>query len=346
MHLVAHDDLSRLATKILLQTGAGIDVSGEVAAHLVESDLRGHGSHGVRLLPIYLDHARRGLLNVHAHATLTRDRDAISCFDGGSGLGRVVGREVMDAALARAAEHGLACTALRNAHHLGRIGAYAEHCASAGYVSVHFVNVVGHDPLVAPFGGCERRLSTNPFCVAVPRPDADPIVLDMATSAIAYGKVRVAHARGTAAPDGSLLDAAGRPSTNPAVMFEQPMGALRSFGGYKGYGLALVCELLAGALAAQWTIQPEHERPGTIINNMLSVVLDPEAFGPRARFEHEVSELAHYVLGARPTPDCERVRTPGQPEREVRTHRLAHGIPLDETTWTSLNDTADQPSQN
>ncbi len=337
MKRIRHHELIRLASTVLRCTGATHEVADEVAAHLVESDLRGHGSHGVRLLPIYLEHAQRGLLDVEAHATLGSQRGAISCFDGGAGFGRIVGREVMDAALARVAEHGFACTALRNAHHLGRIGAYAERCADAGYVSIHFVNVVGHDPLVAPWAGRERRLSTNPLCVAVPREGAAPFILDMATSAIAYGKVRAAHARGAAVPAGSLIDQAGHPSTDAAVMFERPMGAMRCFGGYKGFGLAMVCELLAGALATQWTIQPEHERPGTIINNMLSVLLDPEAFGPRASFEREVERLAGYVLSARAVPDSGPVRLPGDPEQDARADCLARGVPIDDVTWDFLH---------
>ena len=120
---------------------------------------------------------------------------------------------------------------------LGRIGTYAERCGDAGMVSVHFVNVVGHAPLVSPWGSRERRLQTNPFCVAVPRDDDSPIVLDMATSAIAMGKVRVAYMSGKAVPEGALLDHEGMPTTDPRTMFEAPVGALGPFGTYKGYGL-------------------------------------------------------------------------------------------------------------
>src|SRR4029450_2103420 len=143
------------------------------------------------------------------------------------------------------------CVGLRNAHHLGRIGAYGEPCGRAGLVSIHFANVVGHEPQVSPWGGRERRMTTNPFCCVVPQESAPPIVLDMATSAIALGKVRVAFLKGEPVPDGVLVDAEGKPTNDAEVMYQAPFGALGPFGQHKGYGLALMCELLGGALAGE-----------------------------------------------------------------------------------------------
>lgn len=340
--LINAEPLCRFVTEILLSAGAAQAAAKETADHLVLANLKGHDSHGVGMVPTYVGNIARGNLDPGAHMAVRRDTGSVVLVDGCFGFGQVVGREAADLAIARSRETGLVCVGLRNAHHLGRIGTYAERCAAAGLVSVHFVNVVGHDPLVSPWGSPERRLQTNPFCVAVPRDDKSPIVLDMATSAIAMGKVRVAYMSGKAVPDGALLDHEGMPTTDPRTMFEAPLGALSPFGTYKGYGLALMCELLGGGLAGEWTMQPGHERVGTVVNNMLMFVLDPHAFGGHASFQREVLAMVDYVKGAAPRNGFDRVRVPGEPESEAMAKRSAEGIPIDENSWRALLDAAQE----
>ena len=340
--LIKAEPLCRFVTEIFRSTGAAEALAKETADHLVLANLKGHDSHGVGMVPTYVGNIMRGNLDPDAHMAVRRDTGAVVLADGCFGFGQVVGREAADLAIARARETGLVCVGLRNAHHLGRIGTYAERCADAGLVSVHFVNVVGHDPLVSPWGSRERRLQTNPFCVAVPRDDDSPIVLDMATSAIAMGKVRVAYMSGKAVPEGALLDHEGMPTTDARTMFEAPLGALGPFGTYKGYGLALMCELLGGGLAGEWTMQPGHERVGTVVNNMLMFVLDPQAFGGHEAFQREVLAMVDYVKGAAPRNGFDRVRIPGEPESEAMAKRSAEGIPIDENSWGALLDAARQ----
>jgi uncharacterized oxidoreductase len=288
------------------------------------------------MVPAYVGNIRAGHLNVNAEAEVVRDRGSVLLIDGHFGFGQVVGAEAARLAIERARETGVVCAGVRNCHHLGRIGSYGEQCGHAGMVSVHFVNVVGHGPLVAPFAGRDRRMSTNPFCCVVPRGDAPPIVLDMATSAIAQGKVRVAYMKGVAVPDGALIDHAGQPTSDPHVMFEAPFGALGPFGAHKGYGLAVMCELLGGGLAGQWTAQPEQPRENTIVNHMLMMVLDPEAFGGVEGFHAEVSAMVDYLHATTPAEGADRVRVPGEPERESLAERSASGIPIDENSWTGI----------
>jgi len=235
---------------------------------------------------------------------------------------------------------GVVAVGLRNAHHLGRIGAYGERCGRAGLVSVHFVNVVGHEPQVSPWGGRERRMTTNPFCCVVPRDGDEPVVLDMATSAIALGKVRVAHFKGVPIEDGALVDSRGEPTNDPGVMFQEPFGALGPFGKHKGYGLALMCELLGGALAGEWTAQPARERAGTIVNHMLMVVIDPVAFGNRAAFQQEVLAMVDYIHSTTPARGFDKVRVPGDPERETLAARDRDGIDVDDNSWAGILDAA------
>lgn len=333
---IDHQRLAGFVTRIFVTAGSDEAVAREVADHLVEANLKGHDSHGVGMIPAYVNNLRNGLLNPHAHAEVVRDQGAVLLLDGGMGFGQVVGREATERALARVRDTGVMCVGVRNCHHLGRIGTYGEICGNAGYVSVHFVNVVGHDPQVSPFGGRERRMTTNPFCCVVPRPDDVPLVLDMATSAIALGKVRVAWMKGEPVPEGALVDQHGLPTTDPAVVFKEPLGALGPFGGHKGYGLAVMCELLGGALAGEWTAQPEHARDNTIVNHMLMFVLDPEAFGGAARFHHEVREMVSYLHSTQPASGFDRVRVPGEPEQEHMARRRSEGVPIDDRSWAGI----------
>jgi len=334
--LIDHEQLTHFVTRIFVSAGSNEAVAAEVAEHLVMANLKGHDSHGVGMVPSYVANIAAGHLNVDAHAEVIRDKGAVLLVDGGTGFGQVVGREATDLALRRVRDTGVACVGVRNCHHLGRIGAYGERCGRAGYVSVHFVNVVGHEPQVAPFGGRDRRMTTNPFCCAVPRVGEEPLVLDMATSALALGKVRVAYMKGEPVPAGVLVDHDGAPTTDPAVMYEPPFGALGPFGDHKGYGLAVMCELLGGGLAGEWTAQPGNARKGTTINHMLMFVVDPEAFGGLSGFQREVTEMVRYLHSTTPAQGFDRVRVPGEPELESLARRRQTGIPIDERSWRGI----------
>jgi len=171
--------------------------------------------------------------------------------------------EAMEAAIERCASTGVTLMTLRSAHHVGRVGTYGEQSLDAGFVSIHFVNVQDHPPLMAPFRGSDARFGTNPICVAIPGTECtEPILLDMATSKIALGKARVAMNKGQALPDGELIDHRGKPTDDPRVMFaESERGALLPIGAHKGYGLALACELLAGVLSGGGTRASKSTRP-------------------------------------------------------------------------------------
>ncbi|HLT02257.1 MAG TPA: malate/lactate/ureidoglycolate dehydrogenase [Geminicoccaceae bacterium] len=340
MPILSSDKLHALSRALCAASGSAEREATLVADHLVEASLTGHDSHGVGLLPIYVDCVSAGTLVPNRHAEVVNERGAVLVIEGNRGYGQVIGHEAMELGMARARQEGVALLALRNSFHLGRIGHWAEQCARGGFASIHFVNVIDHAPLQAPYGGGEARFSTNPFCAALPGANGPAVLLDMATSKIAIGKARVARNRGVPVPEDSLLDAAGRPTRDPAVMFQEPRGALIAMGEHKGSGLAIVCELLAGALTGGRTAQPAHPQAGGIINNMLSVIVDPEVFGDRSRLQGEIEALIGYVKSARPRPGFEEVLVPGEPERRRRAERLAHGIELDERTWAEILDAA------
>jgi uncharacterized oxidoreductase len=227
--------------------------------------------------------------------------------------------------------------ALRNAHHIGRVGAYGEQCAAAGLVSIHFVNATGHWPRVAPFGGRDARLPTNPFCVAIPGDDKQPpVILDMATSRIALGKVRLAHNSGEEIAPGHLLDAEGEPTTNPAVMFDKAPGSLLTVGEHKGYGLSLVCEILAGCFTEGGTIQPANKRGGTPMNSMMTIIFDPARTSNLDWARREIDDVISYVKASPPQSADDPVLVPGDPERQKKEKRMRDGIPVDDGTWAHV----------
>jgi hydroxycarboxylate dehydrogenase B len=264
-------------------------------------------------------------------------------FDGGRGYGRAVAGEAMAAAIARCRQTGVVTVTLANAHHIGRVGAYGEMASGAGLVSLHFVNVTDHRGLVAPFRGTDARFSTNPVCIALPATDRQPpVVLDMATSAVAMGKIRVARNEGKPAPEGVLIDPAGRPTRDPHVMYRDPLGALLPFGGHKGYALAVVTELLAGALSGGPTIQPGNERRGGTVNNMFALLVDPARLAGVDWFRREIDGFVDYVKASPPADAQAPVLVPGDPERIARAERTRTGIAVDGTTWEEILQAAEK----
>jgi uncharacterized oxidoreductase len=333
--------LRTLAVRVLTAAGAGDDDAVTVAEHLVGSDLAGHESHGVGMLPHYLRAIRAGLLDPRAHAALEERGEALLAADGRSGFGQVVAREATAAAIARARTTGLALVALRNAFHVGRVGTYGEQAAQAGFVSLQFVNVVGHPGLVAPFRGTDGRLATNPICIAVPGRRGRPaLLLDFATSQVAFGKARVALQRGESLPEGALLDGQGRPTTDPAALFSSPRGALLPFGLHKGYGLALACELLAGALTGGGTVATAPQAQDRIGNNLLAIVIDPERLPGGDALHDEVEAALAHVKGSPPADPELPVLVAGEPERLAREARLRDGVEIDDATWAELREAA------
>lgn len=335
--LIADSKLKSVLHEILRQAGSDEYEASLVSEHLVRANLTGHDSHGAIMLPTYIRNISAGLLVPGMAARLIRNDGSIMVFDGQRGYGQRVACEAMDTAINRCRETGLVVMALRNAHHIGRVGSYGEQSIAAGLVSLHFVNVIDHQPLVAPFGGRDARYSTNPICIAMPATAENPaVLLDMATSRIARGKAMVAMNRGERMAEGLILDSEGEPTTDPGVMFRRPGGALLPFGEHKGYGLALFCELLAGVLTGGGTIQPENPRLGGIVNNMLTFVVDPGRLVEHDWMQREIDAVIRHVKASPPVVAGESVMVAGDPERKKFARRSSSGIPVDEVTWEEI----------
>ena len=284
---LATNALTAAVTAIVRAAGSSEGEAALVAGNLIEANLTGHDSHGVGMIPRYVDAILEGGLAVNEHPEIKLDTGVMLRLDGRKGYGQAIGMEAMALGIERARRHGTCIVALGNSHHLGRIGHWAEQCVGAGLVSLHFVNVVSR-PIVAPWGGRDPRFGTNPVCIGIPRAGKPPFVLDFATSRIAQGKTRVAHNQGKPLAPGTIIDDKGDPTTNPRFTVIPPYGAILPFGEHKGYGLAVAAELLGGALAAGATAGPVTDGRRRVLNSMFSIIVDAARLGTAANLAQEM----------------------------------------------------------
>ena len=339
--LIPYQTLRANAVRIFQAAGSSAEEAEIVADHLVEANLRGHDSHGVGMISIYMKNLAGGSLIPNRRGRLIKEDGAILHYDGERGYGQVTARALTELGIERARRTGLAAVALRNAHHIGRIGSYGEQCAAAGLISLHFVNVIGHRPHVAPHRGADARLGTNPVCIALPAGEPGrPVILDMATSKVAVGKVRVASNEGRRLAGDLLLDGAGRPTTDPGALFGEPGGAVLPMGEHKGYALGFICELLAGVVTGGGTLTPKNQGQDTITNNMLAFILDPRRLVDQAWLRQEIEAITGCVTASPPRDPAAPVLIPGDPERKMRARRMEEGITIDDVTWGQLAEAA------
>ena len=326
---------------IIEQAGSAPAEAAQVADNLVMANLSGHDSHGVGMVPRYVDAVLEGGLSPNTGVKVLLDTGPLLNLDGQRGYGQITGVQAMHMGIERAKQHGVCTVALSRSHHLGRIGHFAEMAVAQGLVSVHFVNVLSR-PVVAPFGGGDGRFGTNPCCIGVPLAGREPFVLDYATSRVAQGKMRVAHNKGERVPDGYLIDEHGHPTNDPGVVVVPQsnglFGALMTFGEHKGYGMAVACELLGGALTGGGTWHREADAKRAVLNGMLTVLIDPNRLGTQASFEQEALAFTDWL---RQSPSHSGgVKIAGEPERAARVARTRDGIVVDDATWAELEASA------
>jgi len=335
-HRVFHAAPLRQAVEALVAAG-GSDAREArlVAENLVLANLMGHDSHGVGMIPRYVEALLEGGLKVNQHPQLVFDGGAMITLDGRMGYGQVIGFEAMEIAIGRARTHGVCVMGLARAHHLCRIGQWAEQAVAQGFVSIHFVNVISR-AIVAPYGGADARFGTNPVTIGIPIPGEPPFILDMATSAVAQGKIRVAHNKREEVSPDWLLDDHGNPTSEARFGVIEPFGALRTFGLYKGYGLAVVCELLGGALTGNGTWHSEDRSKKRVWNGMFTIVIDPARLGTADAFAGETTAFLESLRRSPVAPGFDKVRIAGEPERETRARREREGIPVDDNTWQEI----------
>lgn len=303
------------------------------------ANLSGHDSHGVGMLPRYVDAVLEGGLRPNALVQTVLDIGSMLTLNGQRGFGQVVGEQAMALGMARAKTHGSCIMALADAHHLGRIGHFAEMAVAEGLVSLHFVNVKSR-PVVAAWGGTDGRFGTNPCCIGIPLAGRAPFILDFATSRVAQGKMRVAHNQGQEVAPGLLIDERGQPTTRPGVVVVPQagglFGALMPFGEHKGYGLAVACELLGGALTGGGTWHQPTNTKRAVVNSMLTILIDPVRLGTQDAFETDAMAFVEWLQQSPPAQGLDAVQIAGEPERKARHLRERDGIEIDQMTWQEI----------
>jgi uncharacterized oxidoreductase len=333
-------ELTEFATRLFIDAGVPGDEARVVSESLVGANLRGHDSHGVMRVPQYIDFVEKGIYRTGVALEVEHETPAVVTCDGQWGFGQVQAHRLVDLIVPKAQALGISAGSARDCGHIGRLGEYAEKAAEAGLILIATVNNNGAGQRVAPPGGIEPRLGTNPLCAAVPTA-GDPVVLDFGTSVVAEGKVRVYNINKRPVPEGWLLDPQGRPTTDPSVLYNPPLGSILPMGGaqaYKGFGLGLVLDMLAGGLSGGRSSHPGA--PPAKGNNVLFLALDPARFAGRDALLREATVVAEYVRDTPRAPGVDTILLPGDPERRTLERRSAEGIPIEEAHWAKLCEVA------
>lgn len=328
---IAVEKVRWLAAGLLELNGCDADIAQDVAEHMIEAERYGFASHGVTLLPKYLENIARGDVTANARPECLTSEGNLQRFHAHNGFGQHAGKVAVNAAIEQTKHRGFCLLTLCHAHHLGRMGHYGQMVADQGLAMLAMSNVTGRPALVAPWGGAEPRMTTNPFCFAWPFSDGrPPILVDFATSSMALNKARVMSSTGKQAAPGQLIDAQGNPSNDPGVLFSNPPGALLPFGEHKGFGLALMIEMMAGILSGGDTIAEDHQTDGSAHNHLFALIIDPDQFTDLAG---EKGVFADYLLATQPQPGGNPVIYPGMPEAANR-ERNAKMITIPVSFWS------------
>jgi len=337
---IAAGRLERIAGRLMQAAGASSAEAATISRHLIAANLAGHDSHGVIHLPSYIASIRKGRLQPGAPFTITRESRATTVVDGNWGFGFTVSERAMQLTIDKARRENVAAATVVRQGHVGRLTDYPLMAAEAGMIGLMTADSGRGPKSVAPFGGREPRLGTNPICIAVPSNLDGPFYIDIATSAVAGGKLGVAIQRGQSIPTGWVIDSQGRASTDPAAA--RNGGAMLPLGGsegHKGFGLSAMVEILSGLLTGLgFGIEPT----GRHNDGCFMAVFQVDAFRPLEEFKREVTDFAHYLTATPPAEGAERVYYPGELEFLRTRIGRADGIYIEEKTWQNLAELADE----
>ncbi|MCA1665864.1 MAG: Ldh family oxidoreductase [Thermomicrobia bacterium] len=349
MHLCSSDQLRAYVRQVALAVGAADDIADELATHLIKANLSGHDSHGVLRLPQYVAQADAGGLVPNARPTVVREMGGTTVMDAHFGFGQYSTAVALDWAMERARTHGIAAVASRHATHIGRLGEYTERASAAGMIAIVTIGTAAPGGGgVAPFGGAQRFLGTNPWSFGVPAdgPTSMNMVYDAATSVVAEGKLRVARSKNAPLAPGLIVDKDGNPSTNAEDFYNG--GALLPVGGavagHKGYGLSMASALIAGLAMVDddrpvMPVPSAHPDAGFArgaLGGVFVIAMDPAAFGDSAEYRRLTGETLAAVKATPPAPGTDEVLVPGEPEIRSRAAREREGIPIPAPIWQNL----------
>ena len=329
------EELLAFVTDLVAAMGTSPEGSREVADHLVKANLAGHDSHGVIRLKQYHTHIREGRINPAAEPLVSKDGPTTAVLDGNLAWGQVVANQAVMLGIEKARKYSTAAICVRHCYHVGRVGVYSLRAAKEGFIAQVHCNCHGV-ARVAPWGGVEPRLATNPIAVAIPT-RTEPVLVDITTSVVAEGKVRVARNAKKAIPEGWVNDKNGQPTTNPADLYEGgtilPLGGRE---GHKGYALSLLVDLLGGVLSGAGSGILTQD----VGNGLFVQITDPAAFGDRDEILDRVEEYLAYLRSSQTKEGVEKILLPGEPELRTEAKRREEGIDIDEQTWSEVMEIA------
>jgi LDH2 family malate/lactate/ureidoglycolate dehydrogenase len=341
MPRVQTESLIQFSQALLQSLGGPTEEASLVARLLVDANLSGHDSHGVIQIPGYLEAHADDLIVPGAGFTRERETPTTALIDGHWGFGHRLAYETMQLAIQKARGCGISAVGAYHCYHIGHLGAYALLAAEAGMVGIIAVNDGGGGQRVVPHGGVAGRLSTNPLAAGVPTGTAEPFILDISTSVVAEGQIRLKRLQGEHMPLGWMIDALGRAVTDPEDFFRMT-GSLLPMGGavgYKGYGLALAIEVLAGILGraghSQAQLPPYN-------NGLFAIVIDISRFLPLGEFTAVVRRLIAYIKSCPRTSGIDEIVYPGERAAHTRRFRGRHGIDIAPETWRRLQTIAQE----
>ncbi len=334
------DRLEEIATRILVGANVPDADARIVARELSSANLVGHDSHGVIRLMQYVNSIEKGQIQPENRIEVLQEGPSFVLLDAHQAFGQVAANRALELAQAMAKTSGTATALIRNCNHVGRLGAYSQKAALAGFGAMMAVNAPGPGG-VAPFGAVDRRLGTNPISMAAPCGE-NPLVLDMTSSATAEGKVRVAFQKGEEIPEGWIIDAQGNPSTDPADLYATPPGAILPLGGplgFKGSGLSMMIDVFAGVLSGSGVARNDLPLGA---NGVWMYLVDISQFLPREEYDRWLESYREHIKSARRRPGVDEVLLPGELEMRRQRERLAQGVDLPEETWRQIRELADR----
>lgn len=307
-----------------------------VAQLMVQSDLVGADGHGLFRLPAYIKRIRAGGINLQPNIHIERDQGATALVNGDNALGHLVMNKAVEIALEKVKKHSVCWVGSHYGNHSGAASVYVRKLAEQGYIGIYMA--VGNANHMAPWGGIDLLLSTNPIAIAVPSGNSPMVLLDIATTVAAYGKVKLAAQKGESIPEGWMIDRKGQALTDPQKSGE---GSLLPIGGYKGYGLAVMIGLLAGTLnnAAVGKDTVDFNAHHDLITNtgQTIIAVDPTAFGDQEQFIQRVVTLVEDLKNSSKLPGVNQIRVPGEGAAKTMTERMLTGIPISNQLLEALN---------
>ncbi len=339
MPLINHQTLHQFGSAIFQAAQVPEDQADILTNHLVESNLMGHDSHGVRHIPGYVKGLLSGSMQPVGGQKIVREAPTSLVIDANRSIGIVLAYQAMQMAVERAQEYALGAVAVHRASHIGRLGAFPPLATEQDCIGLLMLN--GGGRFTAPFGGIDRRLPPNPIAMSVPTQNGPAMMLDITTSMVAGGKVMVAKARKQPVPEGWLIDREGNPVTDPQPFLNSEVAMLPLGGmvGHKGYGLGMMIDAIAGGLSWAGCSAEQPTRGGS---GFLCLAIKIESFIDLDEYKKEVQLLIDWVKSSATMPGVERIYLPGEIEQERKAQREVEGIPIEETTWERILNTANE----